>query len=55
MNISEMSHKKILEIVEPIMENLMEGSTERNHEKHTRDFTNRLKKIVTKEALDRNV
>ena len=53
MNISEMSHKKILEIVEPIMENLMEGSTERNHEKHTRDFTNRLKKIVTKEALDR--
>ena len=53
MNISEMRHKKILEIVEPIMENLMEDSTERNHEKHTRDFTNRLKKIVTKEALDR--
>ena len=28
-----------------------DGSTEISHEKHVRDFTDRLKKIVTKDAL----
>ena len=31
----------------------MEGSTEINHEKHTRDFTDRMKRIVTKEYLEK--
>ena len=35
------------------MDNLMEGSTEINHEKHTRDFTDRMKGIVSKEYLEK--
>ena len=35
------------------MDNFMEGSTEIDHAKHTRDFTERLKGIVTKEHLER--
>ena len=34
------------------MDNLLEGSTEINHEKHTRDFTDKLKCIVTKDHLE---
>lgn len=41
------SDEAILAIANPIMDNLMEGSTEINHAKHTRDFTERLKAIVT--------
>jgi hypothetical protein len=37
---------EILAIVNPIMDNLMAGSTEIDHAKHTRDFTDRLKAIV---------
>ena len=46
-----MSDKEILAIVEPLMDNLMEGSTEIDHAKHTRDFTQRMKDIVTEERL----
>ncbi len=42
---------EILEIVEPIMSNMMEGSTEINHAKHSRDFTERMLCIVTPEHL----
>lgn len=35
------------------MDNLMEAVREINHEKHTRDFTERLKKIVTKEICEK--
>ena len=35
-----------------MMDNLMEGSREIDHAKHTRDFTERLKDIVTAERLD---
>ena len=47
------AHDEILTIANPIMDNLMEGSTEINHEKHTRDFTDRMKKIVTKDYLEK--
>ncbi len=53
MKLCGMSDEEILDVVEPIMDYLMEGSTEIHYEKHSRDFTNRLKNIVTKEALDR--
>lgn len=36
-----------------MMDNLMHASTEINHEKHVRDFTVRLKTLVTKEYLQR--
>ena len=46
-----MTDDEILNIVEPIMDNLMNASTEINHKKHIRDFSDRLKGIVTKEHL----
>jgi hypothetical protein len=53
MGLANKSDEEILEIANPIMDNLMEGSTEINHEKHTRDFTDRMKSIVTKDYLEK--
>jgi hypothetical protein len=53
MNFEEMSEAEILGIANPIMDNLMKASTVIDHEKHTRDFTERLKNIVTKEHLQK--
>ena len=52
MELAGRSDAEILEIVDPIMDNLMEGSTEIDHAKHTRDFTDRLKEIVTPGRLE---
>ena len=46
-----LSDSEILAAVGPIMENLMQGSTEIDHARHTRDFTDRMKRIVTPERL----
>jgi len=51
MELSKKSEMEILAVVNPIMDNLMAGSTEIDHAKHTRDFTDRLKAIVTPEYL----
>ena len=51
MKFIEMEKNEILGIVEPIMDNCLNGSNEDNHAKHTRDFTDRLRKIVTPENL----
>ena len=53
MNLANLSDEEILKIANPIMDNLMQGSTEINLEKHTRDFTDRLNKIVTKDHLEK--
>jgi len=53
MNFEEMSEQEILDIANPIMDNLMEASTEINHEKHIKDYTERLRNITTKEHLER--
>ena len=50
-----MNEKEILNIVEPIMDNCLEGSNEANHQKHTRDFTERMKNIVTPENLKKQL
>jgi hypothetical protein len=42
---------KFLRIIEPMMDNCLRGSNEDNYAKHTRDFTERMKKIVTTENL----
>lgn len=47
MILAEQSDREILAVADPIMDNLMEGSTAIDHEKHTRDFTDRMKRIVT--------
>ena len=49
MSLSKMTDAEILAIVEPLMDNCLAGSTERDHAKHARDFTDRLRAIVTPE------
>ncbi len=51
MNFQKMSEDEILEIATPIMNNLMEASTEIDHERHIQDYTDRLKEFVTVEHL----
>ncbi|MBN4054775.1 hypothetical protein JYT87_03610 [Nitrospira defluvii] len=53
MSFEELSEPEILDIANPIMDNLMEASTEIDHERHVRDFTERMKNIVTKEYLQK--
>ncbi len=53
MNFEEMTDDEILRIADPIMDNLMEASTEIDHERHIRDFTDRMKNIVTHDYLQR--
>ena len=43
-----MSEDEILRIANPIMDNLMDASTAIDHERHIRDFSDRMKAIVTK-------
>ena len=49
MKLAAMTEEEILGIVEPMMDNCLEGSNEDDHAKHVRDFTDRLKQIVTPE------
>ena len=49
MNFEEMTEQEILDIANPIMDNLMDASTSIDHERHVRDFNKRMLKIVTKE------
>ncbi len=51
MNFEDLSDQDILEIATPIMDHLMEASTRIDYEAHVRDFSDRMKKIVTKEYL----
>lgn len=52
MNFQEMDDHQILSIANPIMDNLMNASTEIDHSRHIRDFSDRLKRIVTKDYLE---
>jgi len=51
MNFLEMDEEKILSIVDPILDNCLKGSNENNHAKHVKDFTERMRNIVTLENL----
>ena len=51
MSLAQMTNAEILVIVEPLMDNCLAGSTERDHAKHVRDFTDRLRAIVSSENL----
>lgn len=52
MNWQEMTGSEILAIANPIIDNLMDASTNIDHEKHVKDFTDKLKAIVTRESLE---
>ena len=47
-----MSEAEILAVANPIMNNLMQASTDIDHARHVKDFTDQLKTIVTKESLE---
>lgn len=51
MNFMEMKEPEILSVATPIMDNLMQASTDIDHEKHVQDFTQRAKAIVTEAHL----
>ena len=51
MNFLELDKEEILTIGNPMMDNLMAASTEINHKQHVKDFTKRLRNIVTEEWL----
>ena len=51
MSLSKMTDAEILAIVEPLMDNCLAGSTERDHAKHVRDFTDHSRAIVSPENL----
>ncbi|KXO09135.1 hypothetical protein AKG98_1344 [Moritella sp. JT01] len=53
MTLESMSEAELWDIATPIMDNLMDGSTEIEHSKHTRDFSQRMLNIVTPEYLDK--
>jgi hypothetical protein len=53
VDLAQKSDEEILAVVVPMMDNLMEASTAIDHERHVRDFTERMKRIVTKEYLQR--
>jgi hypothetical protein len=47
LNFETMSEQQLWAIANPIMDNLMDASTQIDHARHVRDFTGRLKAIVT--------
>jgi len=53
MDLMDKSDKEILHIATPIMDDLMQGSTDVDHAKHTLHHTERAKKFITKEELER--
>ena len=55
MEFYNLTNDEILSIVDPIMDNCLEGSNEGNHIKHTKDFTDRMKNIVTPDELRRQL
>ena len=53
MELANKSDAEILAIANLIMDNLMDASTAIDHERHVRDFTDRLKAIVSKAHLEK--
>ena len=53
MRLALKSDPEILAVANSIMDNLMEASTAIDHERHVRDFTDRMKAIVTKDHLEK--
>ena len=53
MILENMSDEEIFRVANPIMDNLMDASTAIDHERHIRDFSERMKIIVTKEYLQK--
>ncbi|MDA0119203.1 hypothetical protein [Vibrio sp. T11.5] len=55
MDFEQMSEQALWELANPLMDNLMQASTEINHAKHVQDFTPRLRDIVKPDYFERVV
>lgn len=51
MNLAQKSDAEILAVATPIMDNLMDASTAIDYDRHIRDFTDRLKSVLSRESL----
>ena len=51
MDLAQKSDAAILAVADPIMDNLMEASTDIDYERHTRDFTERAKSVLSRPAF----
>lgn len=51
MDLTRKSDAEILAIANPIMDNLMDASTAIDYNRHTRDFTDRARSVLSKESL----
>lgn len=51
MELSQQSDADILAVANPIMDNLMDASTAIDYERHIRDFSDRLKSVLSREQL----
>lgn len=51
MDLAQKSDAEILAVAVPIMDNLMDASTAIDYERHTRDFTDRAKNVLSKDSL----
>jgi hypothetical protein len=52
MSFERMTEKEIVEIANPIMDNLMDASTHIDHTRHVQDFTDRMRNRVTPDYLE---
>ena len=53
MTLTKMSDEELLQIATPIMDNLMDGATEKNWVKHTTDFTDDVRTNFSEQELIR--
>lgn len=53
LNFETMSEQQLWDIANPVMDNLMDASTQIDHARHVCDFTERLKAIVTPKYFPR--
>lgn len=52
MDLAQKSDEEILAMADPVMDNLMEASTAIDYERHTRDFTARARRVLSRSALE---
>ena len=53
MDLAKRSDEEILNVANPIMDNLMDASTAIDYERHVRDFTDRAKSVLSRERLQK--
>jgi len=51
MDLAQRTDAEIMAVIDPIMDNLMEASTAVDHARHTRDFTERARRVLDEASL----